>query len=69
MDIMLKGEMTGIEAANIIHTRYEIPVIFLSAKDLTVDKVRGIELGAAAYITKPFELDKLTDIISAILED
>ena len=45
-----------------------IPVIFLTGKDLTVDKTKGIELGAEAYITKPFELDKLVDVISSILK-
>ena len=36
-----------------------IPVIFLSAKDSTLDKVKGLKLGVEDYITKPFETIEL----------
>jgi len=45
----------------------DIPVIFLTAKDNTADKVRGLKLGADDYITKPFETVELLARIEAVL--
>ncbi|WP_251861135.1 response regulator transcription factor [Clostridium sp. Marseille-Q2269] len=44
-----------------------IPVIFVTAKDSTIDKVRGLKLGADDYITKPFESIELLARIEAVL--
>ena len=44
-----------------------IPVIFLTAKDSTMDKVRGLKLGADDYIVKPFEAVELLARIEAVL--
>ena len=54
MDIHLKGEMNGIEAAREISTRYHLPVIFLSAfaDQDTLQRAQVAE--AFAYIVKPF---------------
>lgn len=41
------------------HKTREIPVIFISAKDETIDKVRAFALGAVDYITKPFHVDEV----------
>ena len=41
----------------------QIPVIMLSGKDGIFDKLRGKMVGATAYITKPFETDKLLQTI------
>lgn len=61
MDIMMP-EMDGMEALRrmkeSVQTR-EVPVIFLTAKSSEVDKVRGLDLGAEDYITKPFGLLEL----------
>ena len=56
MDIMLKGEMSGIEAADIIRKKKSIPVIFLTAYTdrNTVDKAKETE--PYGYIIKPFNL-------------
>ncbi len=43
------------------------PVLFLTARDATVDKVRGLRLGADDYLEKPFSLDELVARIEAIL--
>jgi DNA-binding LytR/AlgR family response regulator len=67
MDIMLKGEMTGIEAAEIIKTRQDIPVIFLTAyaDDATLSKAKITE--PHGYILKPFkEVDLHTTIEMAL---
>jgi DNA-binding LytR/AlgR family response regulator len=67
MDIMLKGEMSGIEAANIIRKSKSIPVIFLTAytdRD-TVDRAKESE--PYGYIIKPFkEIDIQTAIEIAL---
>ncbi|MDR2569646.1 MAG: response regulator transcription factor [Oscillospiraceae bacterium] len=44
-----------------------IPVIFLTAKDSTMDKVRGLKLGADDYIVKPFEAVELLARVEAVL--
>ncbi len=43
------------------------PVVFLTARDAPVDRVKGLHLGADDYITKPFSLDELLARIEAIL--
>lgn len=47
---------------------WHIPVLLLSAKDQTADKVQGLEEGADDYMTKPFELDELLARIKALLK-
>ena len=69
MDIMMP-EMDGMEALRRMkesaQTR-EVPVIFLTAKSSEVDKVRGLDLGAEDYITKPFGLLELAARVRAAL--
>jgi len=67
MDIMLKGEMNGIEAADIIRKNLRIPIIFLTAytDDATLSKAKITE--PFGYIIKPFkEIDLHTNIEMAI---
>lgn len=67
MDIMLKGEMSGIEAADLIRKNQDIPVIFLTAYTdrNTVDKAKETE--PYGYIIKPFkEIDIQTAIEIAL---
>lgn len=67
MDIMLKGEISGIEAADQIRTRYQIPVIFLTAyaDESTLSKAKVTE--PYGYIIKPFkEIDLHTSIEMAL---
>jgi DNA-binding NarL/FixJ family response regulator len=45
-----------------------IPVIFLTAKDETLDRIEGFRSGVDAYLTKPFEPDELVAVIKNILE-
>ena len=45
-----------------------IPIVFLTAKDETADRVAGFRTGVDAYITKPFETEELVAIIASILE-
>ncbi|WP_066464233.1 response regulator transcription factor [Bacillus bombysepticus] len=53
LDIMLP-KMDGIEACLKIREQYQMPIIFLSAKDEEIDKIQGLMSGAEDYITKPF---------------
>ena len=45
----------------------EIPVIFISAKSETYDKVMGLKLGADDYLTKPFEIIELLARVETVL--
>lgn len=54
MDIMMP-EMDGISATAKLRERSNVPVIFLSAKSESADKILGLNTGADDYITKPFE--------------
>ena len=61
LDIMMPG-LDGFETCRQLKTdpaTRETTVIFLSALDQTQDKVRGLELGAVDYITKPFQADEI----------
>jgi two-component system OmpR family response regulator len=44
-----------------------VPVVFLTARDTTDDKIRGLTLGGDDYVTKPFSLEELTARIRAVL--
>jgi len=63
MDIMLKGDMTGIDVANIIKERFNIPVVFLTAyaDDNTLNKAKVTE--PYGYIIKPFKEKELQTTI------
>jgi sigma-B regulation protein RsbU (phosphoserine phosphatase) len=61
LDIMMPG-MDGYEVIRQLKAAKDtadIPVIFLSALDQTGDKVRGLELGAVDYVTKPFQAEEV----------
>lgn len=54
MDVMMP-EMDGIEATAKLREEYNIPVILLTAKSESSDKVLGLNVGADDYVTKPFD--------------
>ena len=66
LDIMLPG-MDGWQVCREIRKVSNIPIIMLTAKDETFDKVLGLELGADDYIVKPFETKELVARIKAVL--
>ena len=66
LDIMLPG-MDGWQVCRAIRQISSIPIIMLSAKDETFDKVLGLELGADDYITKPFDPKELIARVKAVL--
>ena len=65
LDIMLPG-MNGYEISKYFLEK-NIPIIFLTAKDSTLDKVAGLKKGAEDYITKPFETLELLARIEVVL--
>jgi DNA-binding response OmpR family regulator len=67
LDIMLP-KLDGFTLARIIRQENEeIPIIFISAKTLTEDKIEGLLLGADDYIVKPFNIEELTLKIEVFL--
>lgn len=54
LDIMLP-EVNGFDICREIRTKYNYPILMISAKDASVDKIKGFTLGADDYITKPFD--------------
>ncbi|MCB9421433.1 MAG: response regulator transcription factor [Ardenticatenaceae bacterium] len=66
LDIMMPG-MDGFEVARRIRERPSyIPILMLTARDTSLDKVTGLELGADAYLTKPFEPSELLAQVRAL---
>ncbi len=66
LDIMLPG-MDGWQICREIRKTSQVPIIMLTAKGETFDKVLGLELGADDYITKPFETKEVVARIKAVL--
>ena len=66
LDIMLPGK-DGIEVLKEIRKTSRVPVIMLTAKGETIDKVLGLELGADDYVVKPFEPKELSARVKAVL--
>ena len=59
LDVMLP-EINGFQICEQIRlTNMEVPIIFLTAKDATLDRISGLKKGADDYITKPFNLEEL----------
>ena len=66
LDIMLPG-MDGWQVCRAVRQISQIPIIMLTAKEETFDKVLGLELGADDYMTKPFEGKELLARVKAVL--
>lgn len=67
MDIMLKGDMDGIEAARIIKSRFGTPVIYLTACTDFETLERAKQTDPEGYVSKPFKEEDLCKIIEAAL--
>lgn len=66
LDIMLP-EINGMEVCSQIREFSNIPIIMVTARDSTKDKVKGLDIGADDYITKPFDAEELLARIRALL--
>lgn len=66
LDLMLPG-MSGYEICRAIREKVEFPILMVTAKTETIDKIRGLGLGADDYITKPFDPAELVARVQAHL--
>src|SRR5436190_4230288 len=67
LDIMLP-DLDGFEVQRqLADNGGKIPVVFLTAKDGTEDKIRGLTMGADDYVTKPFSLEELVARVRVVL--
>jgi len=66
LDIMMP-DMDGFETLQGLRETSSVPVIFLTAKSEEVDRIKGLDLGADDYITKPFSPRELVSRIRAVL--
>jgi two-component system response regulator VicR len=66
LDVMLPG-VDGFELCGLVRQGGRTPVIMLTARDQKRDKLRGLELGADDYVTKPFDFEELQARIRAVL--
>lgn len=67
LDVMLP-DVDGFEIARrLVSAGEKVPILFLTARDGTDDKIRGLTLGGDDYVTKPFSLDELIARVHAIL--
>jgi two-component system OmpR family response regulator len=70
LDVMLP-DLDGFEVARRLRqiegAGTRVPIIFLTAKDATADKVHGLKLGVDDYVTKPFSIEELVERVRAVL--
>jgi two-component system, OmpR family, response regulator len=70
LDVMLP-DLDGFEVARRLRQNEgagaKVPIIFLTAKDATADKVEGLRLGVDDYVTKPFSVEELVERVKAVL--
>ncbi|SEM00639.1 two-component system, OmpR family, phosphate regulon response regulator OmpR [Roseovarius azorensis] len=66
MDVMMPGE-SGVELTRALRETHDTPILLLTAKGETPDRIEGLEAGADDYLPKPFEPKELLLRINAIL--
>jgi DNA-binding response OmpR family regulator len=66
LDIMLPGA-SGFDVCGLLRQGGRIPIVMLSARGNHADKLRGLNLGADDYITKPFDVEELLARVRAVL--
>jgi DNA-binding response OmpR family regulator len=67
MDILLEGSVDGIETAEIIRQKYDVPVVYLTAYSDRATIARAKSSDPFGYILKPFEIRELTAQIEMAL--
>lgn len=58
LDVMLP-EVSGLDICRAYRQQSSVPILFLSAKGTTIDRIAGLKLGANDYLPKPFDLEEL----------
>jgi two-component system alkaline phosphatase synthesis response regulator PhoP len=67
LDVMLP-EVSGLTICKEIRKYSKVPILFLSAKGTTQDKIMGLKLGANDYLAKPFDLEELLLRVQILIE-
>lgn len=66
LDVMLP-EVSGLDICKEIRRYSAVPILFLSAKGTTEDRITGLKLGANDYLSKPFDLEELLLRVSVLI--
>ena len=66
LDLLMPGE-DGLSLTRYIHEHYDKPVIILTTKNTTIDRIIGLEVGADDYVTKPFDERELLARVRSVL--
>ena len=66
LDLMLPGK-DGLQICRDIRKKSSVPIIMLTAKGETSDKITGLDVGADDYVTKPFDVKELLARIHAVM--
>ena len=66
LDVMLP-DGDGFDLCQQLHRRWNLPLILLTARDTKADRIRGLDLGADDYLTKPFEPRELVARLNSVL--
>jgi two-component system OmpR family response regulator len=68
LDLMLPG-MSGYTVCEKLREQgHDVPILMLSARTLTEDRIRGLNVGADQYLQKPFDLDELLAMVRSLLK-
>jgi len=67
LDVMLP-EKSGLEICEAVRQKSKVPILILSAKGSTSDRIQGLKLGANDYLAKPFDLEELLLRVNNLLQ-
>lgn len=67
LDLLLPGDIDGFDVCRRVREFSDVPIIMLTARTQETDKLRGFELGADDYVTKPFSAKELLARVQAVL--
>ncbi|MDC3252733.1 response regulator transcription factor [Crocinitomicaceae bacterium] len=66
LDVMLPN-VSGVDICRLIRRKSHVPILFLSAKGTTSDRIEGLKAGASDYLPKPFDLEELLLRVAVLL--
>jgi DNA-binding response OmpR family regulator len=66
LDLMLPG-LSGLDVCRAVRSESDLPIVMLTARDVELDRVLGLEIGADDYVTKPFSVAELVSRVRALL--
>lgn len=67
LDIMLPGDIDGLEVCRRLRAVGDVPILMLTAKETVEDRVAGLDAGADDYLVKPFAFNELLARVRALL--